>query len=122
MLANRYDVSLLLENFPSVIHATRDRLRSHGLLGSATDTSKAAEVVCWGHLGDGNLHINVVIRGSVLWQPLPSMSALNRILSFHHFFASQVCGVASDAVESCLEPWLFEWVALHGGSISAEVS
>jgi len=107
--AYKYDVSLPLRHFPRVIAATKARLAAKGLLGPATSARepsnsgadadaeeeeaakhKLAEVVCWGHMGDGNLHINVV------------------------------CGVASSEVEEALEPWLFEWVAERGGSISAE--
>ena len=63
----------------------RARLEAHGLRDKVD-----AELVCWGHLADGNLHLNIVSAA-----PNP-------------------------AIPACLEPWLFEWVASVGGSISAE--
>ena len=68
--------------------ATRTRLAEAGLAES--DADDGAELVSWGHLGDGNLHLNVVSK------------------------------VPNPAIPACLEPWLFEWVARAGGSISAE--
>eukprot|EP01097_Dermamoeba_algensis_P011757 TRINITY_DN9243_c0_g1_i1.p1 TRINITY_DN9243_c0_g1~~TRINITY_DN9243_c0_g1_i1.p1 ORF type:complete len:169 (+),score=54.21 TRINITY_DN9243_c0_g1_i1:44-508(+) len=47
-------------------------------------------VIGYGHLGDANLHLNVAVEKK------------------------------SDEVEDILEPWVYEWTAKKGGSISAE--
>jgi len=110
----KYDLSLPLSKFSLAMEATRSRLVEHGfspslshslltgksemdsaVMNITTTTSKKeedndAELVCWGHLGDGNIHLNVITRK------------------------------VSPKLEACLEPWLFEWVIENGGSISAE--
>ncbi|KAF2858577.1 hypothetical protein K470DRAFT_220950 [Piedraia hortae CBS 480.64] len=48
------------------------------------------DVIGYGHMGDSNLHLNVCTRGY------------------------------SKNVEEVLEPWVYEWVSKHNGSISAE--
>ena len=63
-----------------MVEETRRRLSSH----------KEATVVAYGHLGDGNLHLNVSV---------PEYS---------------------DEVLSCIEPFVYEYTAKHRGSISAE--
>jgi D-2-hydroxyglutarate dehydrogenase len=47
-------------------------------------------VVGYGHLGDGNLHLNVS------------------------------CAEYSDSIVEHIEPFVYEWTASHRGSISAE--
>ena len=54
------------------------------------DQYPVIDAVGYGHLGDGNLHLNVPTRGF------------------------------DKRVEKALEPWVFEWVAKRKGSISAE--
>merc|ERR1719265_226725 len=80
----KYDVSLPLARMYELVEAATLRLEEHGL----ADTAKLAG---YGHLGDANLHLNVV-------------STTGR----------------DDKLHSLLEPWLFEWVAETRGSISAE--
>ena len=63
-----------------MVEETRRRLGSH----------KEATVVAYGHLGDGNLHLNVSV---------PEYS---------------------DDVLACIEPFVYEYTAKHKGSISAE--
>jgi D-2-hydroxyglutarate dehydrogenase len=76
----KYDVSLPVAKMWELTEATRARLEG-------TDSVTMG----YGHLGDGNLHINVVAA--------PGRGA---------------------EVLSMLEPWLFEQLAAVGGSISAE--
>lgn len=78
----KYDISLPLDSFYSVVHLARDRVKDVG----------GVIIVGWGHIGDGNLHLNVSITHS------------------------------RDApiVKQLLEPWVYEFVANCRGSVSAE--
>ncbi|EFP79871.2 D-lactate dehydrogenase (cytochrome) [Puccinia graminis f. sp. tritici CRL 75-36-700-3] len=70
---------------------TRARFIEHGLLapdGSEGDLLRG--VVGYGHIGDGNLHLNVIAKK---WDP---------------------------RIEEVLEPWIYEKISSHNGSISAE--
>jgi len=77
----KYDISLPLPDFYRVVEDTRCRFEGD---------SGVTRVVGFGHLGDGNLHLNVT-------GPEYSERVLSR-----------------------LEPWLWEWTQRVGGSISAE--
>lgn len=76
----KYDISLPLEDFYDIV------VEARALVGGK------AEVVGWGHVGDGNLHLNIAIPD-----------------------AANV-----DAVKALTEPWVYEWVASKRGSVSAE--
>lgn len=80
----KYDVSLPVRDFPVLAEETRRRLR--GLC------SPEARIVTYGHLGDGNLHLNICV---------PQSEGDAKVLA-------------------ALEPFMFEWVVSRGGSISAE--
>ncbi|TCD66383.1 hypothetical protein EIP91_001432 [Steccherinum ochraceum] len=84
--AYKYDISVPLAKFKEVVDATRERLRSKGLLHA--DAVK--HVVGYGHVGDGNLHLNVVAANY------------------------------TPEIEAALEPFVYELVASYRGSISAE--
>ncbi|XP_072035938.1 D-2-hydroxyglutarate dehydrogenase, mitochondrial-like isoform X1 [Amphiura filiformis] len=75
----KYDISLPLDVYYDVVIETRQRLGDN-VLG----------VVGYGHIGDGNLHLNAVAP------------TLNKTVS------------------DLLEPFVYEWTAKHKGSISAE--
>lgn len=75
----KYDVSLPVAQMYNLVEKTRMRLQN-----------ATAHVVGYGHLGDGNLHLNIV------------------------------CPKADNDVLSLLEPWLFEQLKSYRGSISAE--
>ncbi|KAG9007220.1 hypothetical protein FRB93_008043 [Tulasnella sp. JGI-2019a] len=75
----KYDVSVPPAEFVNVTNKVRERVSGH-----------VKEVVGYGHVGDGNLHINVVADSY------------------------------SKELEELLEPFVFEIVASHRGSISAE--
>ncbi|KAL1449214.1 hypothetical protein WDU94_000431 [Cyamophila willieti] len=75
-----YDISLSLQDFYSIIPIMRERLKDQDVV-----------TVCgYGHLGDGNLHVNISVR-----EPNPAVYAL-------------------------VEPFIYEWTSQHKGSISAE--
>ena len=82
----KYDVSLPVPRMYELVEATRARLQDAGY-----GEDGGVRPVGFGHLGDGNLHLNV------------SCSA----------------GECSH-VHALLEPFVFEWVSEAGGSISAE--
>ncbi|XP_078266731.1 D-2-hydroxyglutarate dehydrogenase, mitochondrial [Rhinoraja longicauda] len=75
----KYDISLPLEKIYDIVIDMRRRLGK-----------RAKRVVGYGHLGDGNLHLNVVSQAQ-------DQQLLNNI-----------------------EPYLYEWTAQYYGSISAE--
>ncbi|KAI0932331.1 hypothetical protein AcW1_000513 [Taiwanofungus camphoratus] len=84
--AYKYDISVPLHKFREVIDTTREHVESLGLLREGG----IRHVVGYGHVGDGNLHLNVV------------------------------ADVYSQEIEAALEPFVYELVAKYNGSISAE--
>jgi len=86
----KYDVSLPLPVMWDLISAVEKRMEDLDLI-SKTDASKPVyAVIGYGHIGDGNLHLNVCVRE----------------------YAKQV--------EDALEPFVFEFVQQNRGSVSAE--
>ncbi|XP_044147759.1 D-2-hydroxyglutarate dehydrogenase, mitochondrial [Bufo gargarizans] len=75
----KYDLSMPVEKLYTLVEETRARVGS-----------SAQCVVGYGHLGDGNLHLNITAKSY------------------------------SDALASALEPFVYEWTSQHRGSISAE--
>lgn len=67
----KYDLSVSLEHLYELVEATRKRV--NGVEG-------IVDVVGFGHIGDGNLHLNVVVDKY------------------------------SPKVEHVLEPWLYQWI------------
>jgi len=78
----KYDVSLPLPRLYELVEATRRRVAPLG-----------ARVSGFGHVGDGNLHLNAVTPGE---------------------------GQLRREVREALEPFVYEWVGAAGGSVSAE--
>lgn len=85
----KYDLSIPLPQFYSLVEETRERLTSAGLIGD-DDTYPVVGVAGYGHMGDSNLHLNISTRRF------------------------------DQVVEKQLEPFVYEWVSRHHGSISAE--
>ena len=79
----KYDLSLPISEFDDFIQEIRQRLEAH----------PSATVVNWGHVIDGNLHLNVSTPGVFEEDP---------------------------EIAEKLEPYIFESVIRRGGSISAE--
>lgn len=84
----KYDVSLPLKDLYSLVEATNARLEEHSLLGEAPKPVISA--VGYGHVGDGNLHLNIAVREY------------------------------NKDIERVLEPFVYEFVASKKGSVSAE--
>ena len=79
----KYDLSIPIPEFDDFIQEIRQRLEAHPI----------ATVVNWGHVIDGDLHLNVATPG--------------------------VFDVDPEIVEK-LDPYIFEAVVRRGGSFSAE--
>lgn len=86
----KYDVSLPLADLYGLVEAASERLKQHGLVDLDDETKPVVEAIGYGHLGDGNLHLNVCVREY------------------------------SKQIEDVLEPFVYEWIQQHKGSISAE--
>lgn len=85
----KYDVSIPLNELYQLVEDARERCVQAGLLGDG-DSYPVRDVVGYGHMGDGNLHLNVSVRQY------------------------------NKEVEKVIEPWVYEWIAKRKGSISAE--
>lgn len=86
----KYDVSLPLPVMWDLVRATEERLKASDLISKDDDTKPVYSVIGYGHIGDGNLHLNICVREY------------------------------NKKVESALEPFVFEFVSTHHGSVSAE--
>jgi FAD/FMN-containing dehydrogenase len=84
--AYKYDISVPLSRFNEVVDIVRNHLDSKGLMGDQA----VKHVIGYGHVGDGNLHLNVVANAY------------------------------TPEIQSALEPFVYELVASHRGSVSAE--
>ncbi|KAH8997535.1 FAD-binding domain-containing protein [Lactarius akahatsu] len=84
--AYKYDISIPLASFKDVVDATKEQLRKKGLLHE----NAVKHVLGYGHVGDGNLHLNIV------------------------------AAAYTQEIEAALEPFVYELVSSYKGSISAE--
>ncbi|KXN89882.1 D-lactate dehydrogenase [cytochrome] 2, mitochondrial [Leucoagaricus sp. SymC.cos] len=82
----KYDISVPLSSFKDVVDGTREHLRSKGLLHEKA----VKHVLGYGHVGDGNLHLNVVADSYLA------------------------------EIQNALEPYIYEVVSSYRGSVSAE--
>lgn len=79
----KYDLSMPVKDMYSLVEEARERFKEKGI-------DEIKTTVGYGHIGDGNLHINIVAKD---W---------------------------SEKVEKTIEPWIYEATAKRNGSISAE--
>ncbi|KAJ1967797.1 D-lactate ferricytochrome c oxidoreductase [Dispira parvispora] len=86
----KYDVSIPVPQLYNLVLDTRERLTQAGLYKDDKSGYPVKKVTGYGHVGDGNLHLNVI--------------------------AEEYTAEVSQA----LEPYVYEWVEGHRGSISAE--
>ncbi|KAJ2432866.1 D-lactate ferricytochrome c oxidoreductase, partial [Coemansia sp. RSA 2440] len=86
----KYDVSIPIPVLYDVVGDISKRLEAADLYKPG-DSSRPVKLVCgYGHIGDSNLHLNIV------------------------------ADKFEDQVTRIFEPFVYEWVASHRGSISAE--
>ncbi|ORX91796.1 hypothetical protein K493DRAFT_303790 [Basidiobolus meristosporus CBS 931.73] len=83
----KYDISLPVPVLYDLVEELRARLVEHGMMGPQGPVS---DVVGFGHIGDGNLHLTV--------------------------FAKEL----DSKVKSLIEPFIYEWTSKYHGSIAAE--
>ncbi|KAK9768727.1 D-lactate ferricytochrome c oxidoreductase, variant 2 [Basidiobolus ranarum] len=83
----KYDISLPVPVLYNIVEDLRQRLIECGMLGPHGPVS---DVVGFGHIGDGNVHLTV--------------------------FAKEF----SPKVKSLIEPYVYEWTSQYQGSIAAE--
>lgn len=90
----KYDLSVPIPHLYSLVEETRVKLSDAGLMAPESDSGNekypVVDVIGFGHLGDGNLHLNVPTRRF------------------------------DKEVEKALEPFVYERVQERQGSISAE--
>ncbi|GMM49982.1 D-lactate dehydrogenase [Starmerella bacillaris] len=86
----KYDVSLPLPVMWDLVKAVENRLIERNLQSKTDSTKPVYATIGYGHIGDGNLHLNVCVREY------------------------------TKEVEDVLEPFVFEFIAKHNGSVSAE--
>jgi len=84
----KYDVSLPVPRIYDCVEDMRKHLTEQGVFGK--EDSPVVEVVGYGHVGDGNLHLNIATK------------------------------TVDTKVMNIIEPYIFEWVSKENGSISAE--
>ena len=105
----KYDVSLDVREMPLVVAEARRRVEEAvGNMGGGSNSSNSysrdrVTVVAYGHLGDGNLHLNVSAPAEA--------------------FSGRTVGNGGDgiaALASALEPWVYRATAAARGSVSAE--
>ncbi|KAG0369811.1 hypothetical protein BC939DRAFT_445903 [Gamsiella multidivaricata] len=83
----KYDLSIPVPVFYQMVEDMRARLDDAGVLGEDKDVDC---VVGFGHIGDGNLHLNIAAKGY------------------------------SEKVVNVIEPYVYEWTSKHAGSVSSE--
>ncbi|RMD40921.1 hypothetical protein DV735_g4209, partial [Chaetothyriales sp. CBS 134920] len=86
----KYDLSIPIEQLCQIVDDCKAHMEEKGLLGIDDESKPVITVLGFGHMGDGNLHLNIVVRRY------------------------------SKEVEEALEPWVYEWIQERQGSISAE--
>lgn len=86
----KYDVSIPLSDLYKLVEDASARLSEAGMVGIDDSAKPVVEAIGYGHIGDGNLHLNVCVREY------------------------------SKAIEAKLEPFVYEWIQQHRGLISAE--
>ncbi|QPG77228.1 D-lactate ferricytochrome c oxidoreductase [Brettanomyces nanus] len=86
----KYDVSLPLPKMYSLVETVRKQLGERQLMSQEDTGMPVVDAIGYGHVGDGNLHLNVCVREY------------------------------NKKVETALEPFVYEQVQKERGSISAE--
>ncbi|KAI5953330.1 AIP2 [Candida jiufengensis] len=86
----KYDVSIPLKDLYGLVEAANEKLSQAGLVDFEDNSKPVVSAIGYGHIGDGNLHLNVCVRKY------------------------------SPEIEKVLEPFVYEWISSKNGSISAE--
>ena len=86
----KYDISMPLSSLYQLVEDMKHRLREKDLYRPSDLNSPVRAVIGYGHVGDGNLHLNIAANGY------------------------------SDDVTNAIEPFVYEWTSRVSGSVSAE--
>lgn len=86
----KYDVSIPLKDLYNLVEACNVELDKAGIVDFEDASKPVVSAIGYGHIGDGNLHLNVCVRQY------------------------------SKEIEKVLEPFVYEWISEKKGSISAE--
>ncbi|WPK24704.1 hypothetical protein PUMCH_001987 [Australozyma saopauloensis] len=86
----KYDVSIPLKDLYGLVEAAETKLNEANLVDIDSNDKPVVGAIGYGHLGDGNLHLNVCVREY------------------------------NKNIEKTLEPFVYEWIQEKQGSISAE--
>ncbi|KAI3403990.2 AIP2 [Candida oxycetoniae] len=86
----KYDVSIPLKDLYGLVEAANARLAEANLVDFDNKDKPVVSAIGYGHIGDGNLHLNVCVREY------------------------------SKKIEQVLEPFVYQWISDKKGSISAE--
>ncbi|CAI5758531.1 unnamed protein product [Candida verbasci] len=86
----KYDVSIPLKDLYGLVEEANKKLEEAGISSLEDEGKPVVAALGYGHIGDGNLHLNVSVREY------------------------------SPQVETVLEPFVYEWISSKKGSISAE--
>lgn len=100
----KFDLGFRLSKLPAVLHALRSQLPQH---------SPQARIVTFGHLGDGNLHVNVL---HVAKHEKPALNAcISQLVSEHQgtLTAEHGIGLLRREAQSSL------WTADHRGQLKS---
>ncbi|CAG8477888.1 12971_t:CDS:10, partial [Dentiscutata heterogama] len=83
----KYDLSIPVPVFYNIVEDISKRLKDAGVFGK---DKLVTDVMGYGHIGDGNIHLNIVSKSYSL------------------------------EITKLIEPYVYEWTEKHKGSISAE--
>ncbi|KAM9930840.1 hypothetical protein OXX59_000254 [Metschnikowia pulcherrima] len=86
----KYDVSIPLKDLYGLVEDASQKLAEANLVDFDSEDKPVVEAIGYGHIGDGNLHLNVCVREY------------------------------NKQIENILEPFVYEWIQAKKGSISAE--
>ncbi|OBA20051.1 hypothetical protein METBIDRAFT_212020 [Metschnikowia bicuspidata var. bicuspidata NRRL YB-4993] len=86
----KYDVSIPLKDLYGLVEDASQKLAAADLVDFDSEAKPVVEAIGYGHIGDGNLHLNVCVREY------------------------------NKQIENILEPFVYEWIQSKKGSISAE--
>jgi len=86
----KYDLSIPMASLYNVAVDMRKRLMEANVYRPGDETSEVINVAAYGHIGDGNIHLNIS------------------------------CKSYSEEITNLIEPYIYEWTQAHKGVISGE--
>jgi FAD/FMN-containing dehydrogenase len=86
----KYDLSMPVTKLYAMVEDIKVRLQDQGLYAPNRPELPVSDVVGYGHMGDGNLHLNITAKAY------------------------------TPDITDAIEPYVYEWTQQHQGSISAE--